>query len=212
MIEYINTIKQKTNINPKVVLEIGSMHGHDANALRKNFDIKDENVWVVEPNPIQYEKISKDYPNFNIIKDAIYIERGERIFYQVLGADAGTSSLYNRKDTWYERQGSGLQKIKIKTITGEDLIKRINKKIDLCKIDVEGLTYEVLLSFKEKIHNILSFHIECEHTEIWKNQTMYEEIKKYLQKKKYVQLYFKYVAEDAIQSDSIWVLNNNTLL
>ena len=38
MINYSNLIKTKTNISPKTILEIGSMHGHDANTLKNEPD------------------------------------------------------------------------------------------------------------------------------------------------------------------------------
>ena len=51
-----NLIKTKTNISPKTILEIGSMHGHDANTLKNEFNLNDSDVWVVEPNPHQQDE------------------------------------------------------------------------------------------------------------------------------------------------------------
>jgi FkbM family methyltransferase len=211
MINYSNLIKTKTNILPKTILEIGSMHGHDANILKNEFNLKDFDVWVVEPNPFQQDKIAKDYPNFNLVKNPIFDKNQEHEFYQVLGDDAGTSSLFDRVDSWYECQGNGLKKIKVNTITGIELLESINKKIELCKLDVEGLSYNVLNSFGDKINDIISFHIECEHKEVWKDQKLYLEVKEFMENKNYEQIYFKYVVEDILQSDSIWVLKQNII-
>ena len=211
MINYSDLIKTKTNILPKTILEIGSMHGHDANTLKNEFNLNDSDVWVVEPNPYQQDEITKDYPNFNLVKNPIFDKSQEHEFYQVLGYDAGTSSLFNRVDTWYEAQGSGLKKIKVNTITGLELLETINKKIELCKLDVEGLSYEVLNSFGDRINEILSFHIECEHREVWKDQKLYLDVKEFMENKNYEQIYFKYVAEGTLQSDSIWVLKQNII-
>ena len=104
-----------------------------------------------------------------------------------------------------------LKKIKVNTITGLKLLETINKKIELCKLDVEGLSYEVLNSFGDRINDILSFHIECEHREVWKDQKLYLDVKEFMENKNYEQIYFKYVAEGTLQSDSIWVLKHNII-
>lgn len=208
MKDYYNSIIDKTIINPKNILEIGSRDGNDAEELMKYFDLKHQDVWVVEPNPNQIEKIRKQYPNFNLIENAIFNEETEHDFYQVISDnmnDVGVSSLINRNDDFYETRS---KIIKVKTITGKHLLKIINQKIDICKIDVEGLTFEVLESFSEKITDIKSFHLECEHSEVWKGQKLYEDIKNILVKNKYKQIFFTYCGGGFLQSDSIWILND----
>lgn len=205
MENYANLIKNLTTINPKTILEIGSLHGHDANTLKNFFNLSESDVWVVEPNHKQQIQILDDYPNFNLIKSPVFNKKEEHDFYLVDGYDAGTSSLFDRTDSWYELQGNGLQKIKLQTITGKELLKIINKPIELCKIDVEGLSYEVLESFEETIENIFSFHIESEHREVWKGQKLYHEVETYLKTKEYLQIFFKWVANGDLQSDTVWV-------
>ena len=204
---YIDKIKQFTLIEPKNVLEIGSRDGNDAFFLKNHYGLDDDKVWVVEPNPNQIEVIKNTYPNFNIVPNAIFTEKTEHDFYQVSGKpdDVGTSSLINRSDNWYEDKANI---IKVKTITGKDLMNLIVEKIDLCKLDVEGLTYEVLLSFGDKLNEIKSFHLECEHREVWKNQKLYDHVSKFLIDNHYAQIYFEYCSGGTLQSDSIWVLNN----
>jgi FkbM family methyltransferase len=206
MNEYYNVIKNKTNILVKNILEIGSRDGNDANSLKNLFQIPNENVWVVEPNPKQVEIIKKTYPNFNLVPYAIFDRETEHDFYQVNTKnldEIGTSSLINRYDNWYE---SKVDIIKVKTITGKQLLYKIQEEIDICKIDVEGLTYEVLDSFGDEITKIKSFHLECEHRLVWKNQKMYDEIVLFLSERKYVQIYFQYCSNDTLQSDSVWIL------
>ena len=207
MTEYYNSIISKTKIFPKTILEIGSRDGEDAESLRKLFHVIEENVWVVEPNPIQYDYIKHKFPKINTIPYAIFNKEEEHEFYQVFGEinNVGTSSLINREDGWYNSKS---HIIKVKTITGKTLLKIINSEIDICKIDVEGLTYEVLESFDEDLHKIKSFHLESEHKEIWKNQKLYPEIKSFMVDKGYSEIYFNFCANDIIQSDSIWVKND----
>jgi|694.fasta_scaffold60329_6 FkbM family methyltransferase len=205
MKNYHNVIVNKTNINVKKILEIGSRDGNDANYLKKLFGLNDKDVWVVEPNPIKIKEIKEKYPNINLVESAISNTEGEHYFNQVVGDDvsAGTSSLIDRADDWYEKTKTN--KIIVNTIRGEKLLDIINHEIDICKIDVEGLTYEVLESFNEKLSYLKSLHIECEHKEVWKNQKLYEEIKDFLIKKNFIEIYFSFTSDYKLQSDSIWV-------
>jgi len=203
---YIDKIKEFTTIIPTNILEIGSRDGNDAFYLKNHYSINDNKVWVVEPNPDQVEVIKKTYPNFNIIPNAVFTENTEHDFYQVIGKpdDVGTSSLINRNDTWYENKSNI---IKVKTITGKDLLEQIGEEIDLCKLDVEGLTYEVLTSFGSDLEKIKSFHLECEHVEVWESQKLYSDVSDFLLKNNYTQIFFEYCSGGTIQSDSIWVVN-----
>ena len=209
MIEYVHSILENTKIRPKTVLEIGSRDGDDAEYLRHNFKLSANDVWLVEPNPIQQVKITDKYPNINLIKSPIFNIEKDIIFY---GVDVenqtlnGVSSLMDRLDGLYDKINTN--KIILKTLLGSSLVTMINKDIELCKIDVEGATYEVLDSFGEDITKIKSMHIECEHKSVWVNQKLYNDVKYLLINKGYTELYFNYCNNDTLQSDSIWVLNN----
>lgn len=209
MLIYKDCILKKTTINPKSILEIGSRDGNDADELRSYFDINSENIWVVEPNPAQQSKIINTYPNINLIKNPIFNEEKTLTFYAVNTNDQilnGTSSLLNRIDNLYKNINTN--KIEIETITGSKLLNIIGKEIDLCKIDVEGATYEVLESFMDDLAKIKSIHIECEHRPVWVNQKLYNDVSDFLLKNNYIQIYFSYCNNHDLQSDSIWVLKN----
>lgn len=209
MIEYNDVIKNKTNITPNTILEIGSRDANDSELLRGFFDINPKNVWIVEPNPIQHNKIISKYPEFNLIKYPVFNEEKEILFNAVDVNDQvlnGVSSVLDRVDNLYDRINTN--KIKIKTILGSELLSIVNLDVDLCKIDVEGATYEVLESFGDDIIKIKSMHIECEHREVWVNQKLYNDVKQLLIVKGYTEVYFNYCNNDTLQSDSIWVLND----
>jgi FkbM family methyltransferase len=206
MIEYQTAIINKTTIIPKIVLEIGSRDADDANYLKESFGIQEHNVWVVEPNPTQQLNIKKKYPNFKLIKQPIFNEEKTITFYGVDVNDQilnGVSSLLNRVDNLYDKINTN--KIKLDTMLGSTLLKLINEEVDVCKIDVEGATYEVLASFGDNICKIKSIHIECEHRIVWENQKLYKEVSEFLKKNGFTEVYFKYCNNDILQSDSIWV-------
>lgn len=203
MITYKNIILEKTTIQPKSILEVGSRDGDDSELLRDFFSINEDMVWVVEPNPNQQIKIKEKYPRFNLVTEAIYSEEGEKWFNAVRSSDLiGVSSLLDRKDGLYSNTNT--ERIVVNTITGYKLIERIDTEIDLCKIDVEGATFEVLKSFGDKIHMIKSMHLENEHLEVWSGQKLYDEVKTYLESMGFVEIYFQYVNNVVLQSDTIW--------
>jgi len=206
MIDYINTVRKKTTIEPNFILEIGSRDGHDSEELRKEFNIEPSNVWVVEPNPKQQVKISEKYPNFNLITSPIFNVEKKITFFRVDVENetlVGVSSLLDRVDKLYDKINT--DRIELETILGSTLLDIIKKPIDLCKIDVEGATFEVLESFGEEIRKIKSIHIECEHRIVWENQKLYDEVKSYLISKEFIELHFEYCNQATLQSDSVWV-------
>lgn len=199
------------NILPKIIefktlLEIGSRDGHDANRLSKLLNINKQDVYVIEANPDSFEKIKAEYPSYNVFNVALFNKEGFLDFNKVYKDNIGTSSILNRNDNYYTDKS---EKIKVKTITGERFFKEYQiPEISLCKIDVEGATLEVLESFLEQLQKIKLIHLESEHKEVWTNQKLYSDIKDYLTKLNFKEVYFEYVSEEKLQSDSIW-LNEN---
>jgi len=203
-VEYL----KKYNIIPKTVLEIGSRDANDANFFKEQFSLKNENIYVVEPNPSQANIIRNNYPNFNLFEVAIDEHEGIKTFNQVTsgGIDPiGTSSLLDRIDGWYERVETS--KIKVNCITGKSLLDKIKKEIDICKIDVEGLTYEVIKSFGKSINKIKTIHIETEHHIFWENQKLHSDVISLMNSLGFTLIYEN---GNEHQSDTIWI--NNKIL
>ncbi len=202
MKKFIEIIRD-SNIKPKNILEIGSRDGHDAELLRSEFNIQYEKVYIVEPNPSSYFNICQLYPKAKVFKKAIDDFNGIKQFNQVSEKDfdTGISSLLNRN---FYNNMPNIKKIDVECITGKELIKDFNK-IDICKIDVEGLTYQVLVSFEDSINKIKIMHIECEHQQVWDNQKLYKDCAEYLKSKKFIEIHFEYIANEKLQSDSIWM-------
>lgn len=208
MIEKHVDIIKELNLTPKTILEVGSRDGHDSKFYQTSFGIESENVFIVEPNPTQSKRIQEDYPNFKIFEYAISPNEGVLTFHQVIngggyGMDPiGVSSLLNRTDDFYDRFET--IQVDVKSIKGSTLMSMINLGIDICKIDVEGLSYEVIESFGETINNINTIHVETEHHQFWESQKLHGEVCKLLNN-----LGFRMVFEDRnpSQSDTIWINN-----
>lgn len=191
------------NINVSKVLEIGSRDGDDAAYMAQSFGVPASMVWLCEPNPAQAQVIRDKYPDFNLIDKAIFDKPGTLDFLQMHGSppEIGTSSLMPRSlDNLYDRA----TRIQVEAITGQDLLAMIPGEIGVCKVDVEGATYQVLKSMGDDLKRIKAFHLECEHVEVWTNQEQYNSIASFMIEMGYEQVDFQYVI-GTIQSDSIWI-------
>ena len=211
MINYAKIVANITQIKdkPKNVLEIGSRDGDDSEKLRNLFKIPPNKVYIVEPNPDQTPKIRKKYPQAILFEFAVSNKNGVTTFNKVKQECGegfiGTSSLMDRPDFYQDK----IDKIEIDVKTGAYLLDQIeDEQIDLCKIDVEGHTFEVLESFGESIDRINTFHIESEHVAKWHGQKLYDVNKSYLESMGYTQIMFMYVWGGVIQSDSVWAKNS----
>ncbi len=204
MIQKHSEILRKLNITPKTVLEVGSRDGNDSNYYKEEFNLKNEDIYIVEPNPLMVNQIKLKYPNYTIFEFAIDETEGTKEFNQVIGGGQdpiGVSSLLDRTDNFYERFPTN--KITVSTIKGSTLLEMINKEIDICKIDVEGLTYEVISSFGDDIKKIKTFHLETEHHLFWKNQKLHPEVVELMENLGYKLAWWD--QDNSLQADAIWV-------
>lgn len=165
----------------ETILEIGSRDGDDSNLIKNFLNIKNDNVYIIEPNFISYNKILKKYPNYNVYSFAIHNYDGYCNFNNLMDDSViGISSVKNRYDKLYEQINNKVTKVKC--LTGSSFLKLINKTIDYCQIDVEGMGFEVLESFGEDITSIKYILIESEHRVVWEDQKTYEYINVLLKK------------------------------
>lgn len=200
-----NIIKiiKDNNINISSLIEIGSRDGDDIKHFTDNFDIKNDNIYVIEPNKKSYLNIKKKYPYLNVFDVAFSNDIGYMTFNSVLDDNfIGVSSLLNREDKFYSKVNT--EKTKVKVITGDLFFQNNNiKNIDFVKIDVEGLAYEVLEGFKDNLININLIYLESEHSIVWKNQKLYGDISKKLNIT-HKQIYSDYKYGN-LQSNSLWI-------
>lgn len=228
MQRFYNTFIEQFSCLPTSVLEIGSRDGHDAEKLRAFGDIPYESVYVVEPHPESYKNIVVTYPKARVFEFAISDNPGVIDFNAIstvvregwtpeqhIGL-VGTSSLLKKNYEIY-RNIAGMTEerfnfnnpqrwIKVLAVNGKTLLQLINRpEIDLIKIDVEGLTYEVLRSFGDDIRLLKLLHIEIEKVQIWQEQHLYSEIKAHLEFYGFKELYYLPAYFGGNQGDNVWV-------
>lgn len=215
---YIETFKTQ----PTSILEIGSRDGDDAELLRSYIlptpdpDI----IYIVEPHPESFRKIIHKYPRANAYNLAVSNVPGVFDFNAIPSSIypssvVGTSSLLKRNKN-LNPSGTIFPERWIKTlaVTGRTILQLINRsEIDLVKIDVEGLTYEVLLSFGGDLRLLKALHLEVEipPLTIWEGQRHYADVQAIMKWYKFEEKYYdgKYWARsdtgEKLQGDSIWV-------
>ena len=154
------------SIKPKIVAEVGSMHGLDTIELMKEYN--PEKVIVVECNPEGIElckKNLKPYKQVTLVENAAWNTETTLSFYKVVESrdmngnvshsnemhkcNIGASSCFKTNNVWpfeYYRQ----EEIKVKARRLEDIFKDNNiDNVDLICMDVQiKSTLSILLSLK----------------------------------------------------------------
>ena len=227
MQRFYNTFVEQFDTKPLSILEIGSRDGHDAEKLRAFGALPPESVYIVEPHPESYRNIIATYPKARVFEFAISDKPGVINFNAISTAPregwtpenimglVGTSSILQKNYEIYrhipgmteERFGFNNPQCwtKALAVNGRTLLQLINRsEIDLIKIDVEGLTYEVLKSFGDDIRLLKLLHIEIEKIQIWKEQHLYDEIKAYLEFYGFKELYYLPAYFGGNQGDNVW--------
>ena len=200
MDELVDIVKNRTTIVPKTILEIGSLHGKDSLALKTGFNVPDSSVFICEPHPDHYQYISETF-NFNVFEIAIGEIDLESIEFNAidtsLNQNFGISSALKRNDNATYITISVPQK-SLKTFIQDIGVDEVS----ILKIDVEGLTWEVLHGLDDYIHKVRCLHIEAEHIPVWENQKLCRDCEDILIDAGFMCVGMKMAWP---QSDSVWI-------
>lgn len=201
-------VREKSTVQPINVFELGASNGMDAAFLQTEFNIDPANVYCFEPNPNNFLKLSSTYPQYNNIHAAVSNFTGKDVFQ--LHNPAADISSFKKRISHYMYNGNYQQnytEYEISVYRMDDFIEQRHiKTIDLCKIDVEGCTYEVLEGFGSFINIVKVMHIEGELITLYENQKLFEDFKQLLISRGFSIV--DYVEFDGnTQCDSIWVKN-----
>jgi len=189
-------IQNLSTIIPKNFVEIGSRDGYDANFVANHFGINHKDCIVFEPHPQSCNDIIEKYPHLTTFNNAISADASIKEFY-IDKENVGACSLL-------KREGIDQDFIKVECIDMVSVINNLNlTNIDICKIDTEGTTLDVLKSFSDKISLVKSIQLECETIKSWENQSLYLEIKEFLHLHNFVEVLFCRL--HAGQIDDFWI-------
>jgi FkbM family methyltransferase len=203
-----NLITETSNISPTNVFEIGASNGADAAHLQKSFGVEPSNVYCFEANPTNYQVLCNNFPDFNNFHVAISDFTGKQTFQ--LHQPAADISSFKKRVSHYVYQGNysdNYVEIELDTYRMDDFI--LNHKIDtidICKIDVEGCSFEVLLGFGKMLKIVKSIHIEGELIQLYENQKLFDDFKVLLENAEFTMVdYCEF--DGATQCDSVWIKN-----
>jgi FkbM family methyltransferase len=93
----------------------------------------------IEPSPKEFFALKKNIKNQTLINKALWKEQGKKTFY-VSSEDADSSLIEINK---YEK------KLKVDTITLDNILKKNNQRIKLLKLEAEGAEPEILEGCKK---------------------------------------------------------------
>ena len=142
-------LKKTFNKKKIIAVDIGANEGNFIDFLSNNINL--HKAYCFEPIKELSEKIKTKYSskNVNVSNLALSNKVSIRVFYQY--SVTSTSSLYKQNETY--KSLKNLQKtFKVKTNKFDNLFNK-NLKIDICKIDVQGEDYNVLLGMKKNLKN-----------------------------------------------------------
>jgi FkbM family methyltransferase len=160
-------LKKIFNNKQLVVIDIGANQGNFIGFLKNNFILK--KIYVFEPIKELSEKIKLRFKSNKIIISnlAISNKKGQKKFYQY--SVTSTSGLYKQNNTF--KSLKELDEIfNVQTNKFDNLFNK-NLKIDICKIDVQGEDYKVLLGMKQNLKkgNIKILKIELSLKTLYKD-------------------------------------------
>lgn len=199
---YPNFIAQRTQIQPANVFDIGANNGNDAEYLRKCFNIMPCNVFCFEPNPVTFETLQQQHPDFNNFNLALSDKAGNMKFY-CSKSEPGSSSLKKKVGL----PDSDFTEVEVPVLRMEDVINHYGIGwIDICKIDVEGFTLEVLKGFGSSLSIVKSIQCENERGLVFEGQKdTFQDTCRYLAQNGFTLLNF---VDWGCQCDSLWIRND----
>ena len=154
MLDYIKLINSYINtLTISTIVDAGSMDGSDTLLLKNAFPTS--TAYSIEGLPDNYTKYLKDNTEIIGINCVIASYDGEITYYQK--NINGIHGIYDRGSN-YGTCTLTLPCFKVASIMNKYKIHNI----DILKIDVEGATYDLLLSLEHHLHDIKIMHIETE--------------------------------------------------
>ena len=172
-------LKKIFNNKQLVVIDIGANQGNFIGFLKDNFILK--KIYIFEPIKELSEQIKLRFKSNKIIISnlAISNKKGKKKFYQY--SVTSTSSLYKQNNTFKSLKELD-EVFNVETNKFDNLFNK-NLKIDICKIDVQGEDYKVLLGMRQNLKkgNIKILKIELSLKTLYNGATAnFYEILNYL--------------------------------
>ncbi|SHK55373.1 methyltransferase, FkbM family [Selenomonas ruminantium] len=196
---YCDIIKNNTTLQVKNVFELGANYAQDAERIRHNFDLKPMDVYVFEAHPKIADAI-KSFYKFNIYNLAIFNE-SKIIELNLVDTDndANTGVSTMKKSLVFSFDKT----TEVKAVRMDYMMDKLGiSHIDFCKIDVEGVNWEALDGFGDRLKDVNAIQIEAEHNNCYEDEKLWPDIVDILERNGFSLMHFE---RHYNQSDSFWV-------
>ena len=215
LVKHVQWIKTYTDIQVDTIMEIGANFAQDADWLAEQFNASPENIWIFEAHPEIFAAIRKIHPKFNAFNNAVFDKEQDMTFnmYPLTVSNTGCSSLLEMADASLptnfgagNASGQGTRPYAVKSIRMDNFMNAHKiKGVDFLKLDAEGVNYEVLLGFCDRLKDVKCIHTESEQYDnlAYKGQKEnFTRIKSLLEKAGFEMVFFQ---KSYSQADSFWV-------
>ena len=193
-------ISEFSGENANLVVDLGANEGYYTLKLKQN-NAKCK-VIAIEPNPLAFEILKKNLES-NKLRDVILVNKaicsksGKMSFEMVANVSAiGAKNLRIMRRPWLKKEM--IEKIKVDCITLSELFENYKiEKVDILKLDVEGMELEILKSGKNLLNKICKIVVE------WHSKEIKDRIKKFLKEKG-----FKLIFEEEKECGDLYFVNS----
>lgn len=181
-------------IQPQCILDVGAFDGEDTLLLKREFP------------SARCIAIEGDRDNFAAL--AMNPPRGVEVFHAVCSADGAPRSWFKAPQApkiqgIYRHAQVPATEQRVQTVTLLDVCRHLALPVvDVMKLDVEGASYDVLVGFGARLHELQALHVETETGPWWPDAVKEDRVFDLLN-----QSGMRRVAQfsDQGQSDSIWL-------
>lgn len=214
---YLNLIDTLSSTNKlesfKTIVELGARDCNETRQFRNTFP--KAKIYTFECNEATLPKCRKvvaGLKNVKLIEKAVSCVDGEVTFYPIdqnktnttwEDGNPGASSLFKASGKYpvenYVQKEVVVESCRLDTFMQSNKIQNI----DLLWMDIQGGERDALKSLGAKLSNVKYIHTEVEFIEIYKEQPLFKDIKKYLNKNGFY--FYKFTTHGKYSGDALFV-------
>jgi len=187
---------------PSTLVEVGANYAQDAVYLSELWGLSPAQVVVFEPHPHIFARVAEAY-SFQGVNAACGNFDGH-VTLRAVRLDAGNSGISSLRDhsenAMHVYDNVDVPITRLDTFMADTLMAGI----DFLKIDVEGLSFEVLEGLGSRLSDVTAIQLETETLEVWRDQHIEEEVFELLTSAGF-QLVHYTLNMDGVQADSLWI-------
>lgn len=175
-------IRQFLPANP-VVIEAGAHIGRDTEKMARLWP--DATIYAFEPVPELFKQLQErtmKYSNVHCFNLALSNREGEAVLNVSAGASTAASSLLKSYEYSRARPDVHFHELAVKTVILDHWAHQTDvKKVDFIWLDLQGYELEVLKASPHLLSTARALLIEASLNERFKNNPLYDEIKKWIE-------------------------------